>query len=136
MRKSCSDHILARRTVAGWRLLAILLAAGLVTRIVLDMRRSWNVGRTIPALERDLGFELGTPYLEGKEVMMITRVQPGKPMAQAGAEARDIILGYTDSRDFYQQLDRSRGDSMQMTLARAGREVVVTLTVPFEHARH
>ena len=82
------------------------------------------------ALERDLGSRLGTPYLEGDEVVMIMEVEPGKPMDEAGVEARDVVTGYDDTRDFFDDLQESRGASFTLSLVRNGNPLQLLVSVP------
>ncbi len=85
------------------------------------------------ALERDLGFRLGTPYVKAnglKEVIMIMQVEPRKPMAEAGGKAGDVVMGYTDTRDLFDDLQESRGASFSIPIARNAERMQIVLSVP------
>ncbi|MCK4298154.1 MAG: hypothetical protein KAX80_01410 [Planctomycetes bacterium] len=86
------------------------------------------------AIERDLGFTLGTPFVKRNglldEVIMVMQVEPGKPMAEAGAEPRDVILGYTDTRDFFDDLQESRAASFGILAARDGKTLRLVVSIP------
>jgi len=60
--------------------------------------------------------------------MMIMEVAPGKPMAEAGIEAGDVITG--DTRDFIDDLQESRGASFAISVVRNGSSMQLVVSVP------
>ena len=120
-------------------LIAVVLLLAAWTKAELRARRLAPIRA---ALEQDLGFRLGTRftpapaegrgvfrrYLEGEKVMMIMEVAPGKPMAEAGIEAGDVITG--DTRDFINDLQESRGASFAISVVRNGSSMQLVVSVP------
>jgi hypothetical protein len=61
---------------------------------------------------------------------MIMQVEPGKPMTEAGMKARDVVRGYYDTRDFFDDLQDSRGGSFTISIERGGKNQQLVLRVP------
>jgi hypothetical protein len=109
-----------------------------------DSYRSWANAPVQDAIEHDLGFRIGTPYVDpeaptfrdrlfgGREVITIERVVPGKPMAQAGVRSHDILIAphYGDTRDLFDDLNRARGGTFAMTVERDGKRAEAVVAVP------
>ncbi len=88
-----------------WRLMLVGIGIGvflcLLFTIALDTHKSHVIGRIERGVEDDLGFRLGTPYQDGREIITLREVTPGKPMAKAGLQSGDVLLipAYNDTRD-------------------------------------
>jgi len=84
-----------------------------------------------PAVEADLGFRYGTPYKNGREVLMIVEVEPAGPVATAGVEEGYCVQGYRSVASFFRDLDNARGAEMELRMTRPdGTPVTVTVQVP------
>lgn len=76
-------------------------------------------------LERELGFELGTPYIveDGSsslvEVMAFESVAPGGFFGEVGFKAGDIVR-HLKLNDFFRTLHRGRGESVTIRIVDGG----------------
>jgi C-terminal processing protease CtpA/Prc len=114
------------------RVLVVVVVAALVLFVLAAMYRDYRNGPVQDGIERDLGFRIGTPYVDGREVITIESVVPGKPMARADVQSHDILVAphYGDTRDLFDDLNRARGGTFAMTVERDGKRVEAVVAVP------
>lgn len=112
-----------------WVLLTMALLGFVVLVYIIFVAEEVDMARSA-TLERELGFEYGTPYRGNREVFTIESVAPGGAMAKAGAEPQDIIEGYFAVPDFFDDLWAARGDTFEFTVERGGRSLRLKVEVP------
>jgi len=115
--------------------LPVLGAAVIAAAVVVVELEGRHYSEIAPALKSDLGFDHGSPYRDGREVFIIAVVEPGKPMAAAGALAGDRVLGsrYRSIPRFYFDLEKNRGASFTFEVEREGSVRTITVSVPAHH---
>jgi hypothetical protein len=105
-------------------LLAVLAVvfAGLWIARVAVVAWHWQITVGLP-LERDLGFEHGTPYLDSGgsavEVVAVESVVPGGVFDRAGLKSGDVFPGMTVD-ELFQQLHDSRGGTVTLRVLSGG----------------
>jgi hypothetical protein len=126
--------------IRGGVAFALLFAAWVVYVIRAAFYWQMMVGAI---LERDLGFQHGTPYVlyTGSdwlhEVLTVESVTPGGVFEQAGFQRGDIILDLSIT-ELFQLLQQGRGQSVTIRVADGGdgppiaerRVRVITIMVP------
>ncbi|MCS7062774.1 MAG: hypothetical protein NZM04_01780 [Methylacidiphilales bacterium] len=66
-----------------------------------------------PKLEDSLGFKHGSPYVNGHEILLISKVVPGGIMERAGLRIGDVPYGM-GMDDFYKMLWEGRGSIVEV----------------------
>ena len=106
------------------RLLLLAVGAGVLFLAFVSVRIFYDTqayDRYAPALQRDLGFNHGSPYVQvggtRKELMTIEHVTPGGVFDRAGFRSGDIPLDDLSIFGFYRWLDASRGQTVTISVA-------------------
>jgi S1-C subfamily serine protease len=115
---------------SGLWVVAGLVFLGVVATVLVDLYRTAAMAKTTERLTDELGFDYGTPYRDGREQLVITRVEAGKPMADAGLRPGDVLPAYSDTRDFFRDLARSRGSALSVAVQRDGGKMTAAVRVP------
>lgn len=77
------------------------------------------------ALNEDLGFQHGSPYVKlgpsriGTEVLVLEEVAPEGVVDRAGGKQGDIVLGFSTA-ELYRFLERSRGTKVSLRVVLGG----------------
>ena len=70
-------------------------------------------------LRTDLGFEHGSPYIDGVELFTFEKIISGSLMDRAGFKSGDIIIdSFRTSMGFYGFLERNRGKNVTISVKR------------------
>jgi hypothetical protein len=80
--------------------------------------------------ENALGFRIGTPYVDGREVFMITEIESNGSMGNAGGKEKDIILDKTIG-EFFKEIYQHREDKYSFKVEREGALITITVDVPY-----
>ncbi len=110
-----------------FRLLLFAVGAGVLFLAFVSVRIYFDTqayDRYAPALQRDLGFDHGSPYIQvggtRKELMTIEHVTPGGVFDRAGCRSGDIPLDDLSIFGFYRWLEASRGQTVTISVADGG----------------
>lgn len=126
MRKVIKRSIILALIVLG---IAIVGSATWFIRTVLILDRELEAHiRIIDDVNSQLGFEYGTPYEDGKEVFVITAIEPGMPMAEAGLEEGDYPRCSIAS--LYERIVFSQGKIVTIPIRRGEERMDIMLEVP------
>ena len=107
-----------RRRVFQFAKVAFLVLVGsFLCWFVWEMYTQATVG---PVIEERLGFTLGTPYVQGREVKTVDYVHPGKAFADAGFSEGDIIVDDLTLGQLYRRLDQAKGQTVTIHVVDGG----------------
>lgn len=84
--------------------------------------------RIIDDVDEQLGFHYSTPYENGKEVFVITAVEPEKPMEKAGIKVGDYPQCTISS--LYERIVFGQGKQIIIPIRRGAEEIEIKLVVP------
>jgi len=84
--------------------------------------------RIIQTVNAALGFAYETPYEDGNEIFVISRVDPGGLMEQAGLRVDD--RPQCSIASLYERIVFGQGRDAEVPVRRAGRTITVTVRVP------
>jgi hypothetical protein len=109
------------------RLILLFIGAVVVLLAFASIRALFDTQayeRYAAALQRDLGFGHGSPYVlvgnSRKELMTIEHVTPDGVFDRAGIRSGDIPLDDLSIAGFYRWLDASRGQTVTISVADGG----------------
>jgi hypothetical protein len=116
-----------RSSIKYLLLLASLLLAGLALLsicIISSLYDGWMYQvKAKPALQQDLGFATGSPYINAGgvlvEVLTVEDVVPGGIFDKAGVQKGDIIVDYSLT-ELYRELEKNRGGSLTIPVVNGG----------------
>lgn len=64
----------------------------------------------------------------GKQLLLISAIQPGSAAESAGLKAGDVVIDYTQSQAFIDYVNQNRGKQIDIKVIRNGQETIVPAT--------
>lgn len=110
-------HLKKRLFIAGTALTIILLSSGALSLV------------KIVQVNRQLGFGYATPDTPAGELFLITKVEYGKTMFQAGLRENDEVQ-FGSTSDLYALLIHNQGKEVEFSVKRGGKIIPITFVVP------
>lgn len=121
----CREAMTRKVTIAlGW--LALL---GLTIWVVRRHRQSMQTARLATAICNQMGVEYSTPWIQGREVIVVTRVDARGRMARAGVRVGDELHWRSLERLCSDVIER-QGKILVIAVVREGRKVTIRLRIP------
>ena len=107
----------------------VILLVGVTYTLTLSPVGVMARQRIYDDVQGTMGFHHYTPYIEGREVLALRSIEPGKPMDRAGFRPGDRIeLDAVD--DLYSIIASSEGRTAAIPVTREGRRFVIEVIVP------
>lgn len=114
----------------------VIFAVGVVVTDVLlywqEERRNRVRNPIVEDIHRQIGFRDATPYVKGREVILLVQVTPNKPFAQAGIQQGDQMdpSVFPTLDCIYTDILSAQGHSLRIPVIRSWRHLVFTIQVP------